>query len=88
MFAPVAVASLMYAGFSTNEERWNSKAASNILIAVAWGASVGGMATPLGGGQSVVTYGLLNKYLGYNISSTGPCACCLFPYWWCSAWAS
>ncbi|MFR8276145.1 MAG: SLC13 family permease [Desulfovibrio fairfieldensis] len=66
MFAPVAVAS-MYAGFSTNEERWNSKAASNILIAVAWGASVGGMATPLGGGQSVVTYGLLNKYLGYNI---------------------
>lgn len=67
MFAPVAVASLMYAGFNTNEERWNSKAASNILIAVAWGASVGGMATPLGGGQSVVTYGLLNKYLGYNI---------------------
>ena len=67
MFAPVAVASLMYAGFNTNEQRWQSKAASNILIAVAWGASVGGMATPLGGGQSVVTYGLLNKYLGQNI---------------------
>lgn len=67
MFAPVAVASLMYAGYSNNEERWNSRAASNILIAVAWGASVGGMATPLGGGQSVVTYGLLNKYLGHNI---------------------
>ncbi|MBQ4566882.1 MAG: anion permease [Desulfovibrio sp.] len=67
MFAPVAVASLMYAGFHSNEQRWHSKAASNILIAVAWGASVGGMATPLGGGQSVVTYGLLNKYLGYDI---------------------
>lgn len=67
MFAPVAVASLMYAGFTTNEQRWHSKAASNILIAVAWGASVGGMATPLGGGQSVVTYGLLNKYLGHDI---------------------
>lgn len=67
MFAPVAVASLMYAGYSTNEERWNSSAASNILIAVAWGASVGGMATPLGGGQSVVTWGLLNKYIGHNI---------------------
>lgn len=67
MFAPVAVASLLYAGYATNEERWNSKAASNILIAVAWGASVGGMATPLGGGQSVVTYGLLNKYLGHDI---------------------
>ena len=67
MFAPVAVAALMYGGFSTNEQRWKSKAASNILIAVAWGSAVGGMATPLGGGQSVVTYGLLNKYLGYNI---------------------
>lgn len=67
MFAPVAVAALMYSGFVTNDDRWKSKAASNILIAVAWGASVGGMATPLGGGQSVVTYGLLNKYLGYNI---------------------
>lgn len=67
MFAPVAVASLLYAGYSTNEERWNSSAASNILIAVAWGASVGGMATPLGGGQSVVTWGLLNKYIGHNI---------------------
>ncbi len=67
MFAPVAVAALMYSGFNTNDDRWKSKAASNILIAVAWGASVGGMATPLGGGQSVVTYGLLNKYIGHNI---------------------
>lgn len=67
MFAPVAVAALMYSGFSSNDDRWKSKAASNILIAVAWGASVGGMATPLGGGQSVVTYGMLNKYIGHNI---------------------
>ena len=70
MFAPVAVAALVYSGFVTNEDRWNSKAASNILIAVAWGASVGGMATPLGGGQSVITYGMLNKYLGYEIYFT------------------
>lgn len=70
MFAPIAVAALMYSGFKTNEDRWNSKAASNILIAVAWGASVGGMATPLGGGQSVITYGLLNKYIGYQIYFT------------------
>lgn len=70
MFAPVAVAALMYSGFVSNEDRWNSKAASNILIAVAWGASVGGMATPLGGGQSVITYGLLNKYIGYQIYFT------------------
>lgn len=70
MFAPVAVAALMYSGFDSNESRWKSKAASNILIAVAWGASVGGMATPLGGGQSVITYGLLNKYIGYEIYFT------------------
>ena len=46
MFAPVAVASLMYAGFNTNEQRWQSKAASNILIAVAWGASVAAWPPP------------------------------------------
>jgi sodium-dependent dicarboxylate transporter 2/3/5 len=67
VFAPVAVASLMYAGYQTFEQRWNSKAASNILIAVAWGASVGGMATPLGGGQAVVTLGFLEKYIGHEV---------------------
>ena len=67
IFAPVAVAALMFAGYDTFEKRWNSKAASNILIAVAWGASVGGMATPLGGGQAVVTLGMLQKYVGHEI---------------------
>jgi solute carrier family 13 (sodium-dependent dicarboxylate transporter), member 2/3/5 len=67
IFAPVAVAALIYAGFDTFDLRWNSKAASNVLIAVAWGASVGGMATPLGGGQAVVTLGMLQKYVGHEV---------------------
>ena len=67
VFAPIAVASLMYAGYQTFEQRWDSKAASNILIAVAWGASVGGMATPIGGGQAVVTLGFMEQYIGREI---------------------
>lgn len=67
IFAPIAVASLIYAGYESFEQRWNSKAASNILIAVAWGASAGGMATPIGGGQAVVTLGFLEKYVGHEV---------------------
>ena len=67
VFAPIAMASLLYAGYQTFEDRWNSNAASNVLIAVAWGASVGGMATPLGGGQSVVTLGFMEKYIGHEV---------------------
>jgi len=67
VFAPIAVAALLYAGYETFEQRWDSRAASNILIAVAWGASVGGMTTPIGGGQSVVTLGFFEKYVGHEI---------------------
>lgn len=67
VLAPIAVAALFYAGFDTTEKRWNSPAASNILIAVAWGASIGGMATPLGGGQAVVTLSFLEKYIGHEV---------------------
>lgn len=67
IFAPVAVAALIYAGYDTFEKRWNSNASSNVLIAVAWGASLGGMATPLGGGQAVVTLGHLQKYIGHEV---------------------
>jgi sodium-dependent dicarboxylate transporter 2/3/5 len=47
-------------GFETFEQRWNSNAASNELIAVAWGDSVGGMATPWAA-QAVVTLGHLRS---------------------------
>ncbi len=67
VFAPIAVAALLYAGYESYQDRYNSKAASNILIAIAWGASVGGMTTPLGGGQAVVTLGFLEKYIGHEV---------------------
>jgi sodium-dependent dicarboxylate transporter 2/3/5 len=67
IFAPVAVAALLYAGFKTFEQRYQSKAASNILIAVSWGAAVGGMTTPLGGGQAVVTLSFFEKYIRHEV---------------------
>ena len=67
IFAPVAVAALLYAGFQTFEQRYQSKAASNILIAVSWGAAVGGMTTPLGGGQAVVTLSFFEKYIKHEV---------------------
>ena len=63
----MAVAALLYAGFKTFEQRYQSKAASNILIAVSWGAAVGGMTTPLGGGQAVVTLSFFEKYLKHEV---------------------
>lgn len=67
IFAPVAVAALFYAGFQTFEQRYQSRAASNILIAVSWGAAVGGMTTPLGGGQAVVTLSFFEKYIRHEV---------------------
>jgi len=67
IFAPVAVAALLYSGFQTFEQRFQSKAASNVLIAVSWGAAVGGMTTPLGGGQAVVTLSFFEKYIKHEV---------------------
>jgi sodium-dependent dicarboxylate transporter 2/3/5 len=67
IFAPVAVAALLYSGFQTFEQRYQSKAASNVLIAVSWGAAVGGMTTPLGGGQAVVTLSFFEKYIRHEV---------------------
>ncbi len=67
IFAPVAVAALLYAGYESFEQRYKSAAASNILIAVSWGAAVGGMTTPLGGGQAVVTLSFFEKYLKHEV---------------------
>jgi len=67
IFAPVAVAALLYSGFQTFEQRYKSKDASNVLIAVSWGAAVGGMTTPLGGGQAVVTLSFFEKYIRHEV---------------------
>src|SRR6185312_12670887 len=60
IFAPVAVAALLYAGYQSFEERYKSAAASNILIAVSWGA-------PVGGGQAVVTLAFFEKYIQHEV---------------------
>ncbi len=67
IFAPIAVAALFVGGYVTYQQRYNSKAATNILIAVAWGASIGGMTTPLGGGQAVITWAFFQEYIGQEI---------------------
>jgi len=67
-FAPIAASVLIAAGYETVEERWKSLAASNLLIALAWGSSHGGFVTPLGGGQALVVYSLLEKQLGTHIA--------------------
>lgn len=67
-FAPIAASVLMASGFDTVESRWKSFTASNLMIALAWGSSHGGFATPLGGGQALVVYALLEKQLGIHIA--------------------
>ncbi|MFW6034862.1 MAG: SLC13 family permease [Halanaerobiales bacterium] len=61
VFVPVAVTLLTYLGFETNSDRWNNKVATNIMLAIAWGASIGSLPTPLGGGQNLLIYEFLNK---------------------------
>ncbi|MBC7104834.1 MAG: anion permease, partial [Firmicutes bacterium] len=49
-FAPIAASVLVAAGYESVEDRWKCLSASNLLLALAWGSSHGGMTTPLGGG--------------------------------------
>ncbi len=66
-FAPLAIAMLVAVGYETFEQRWNSKIAANIVLAVAWGSALGGFGTPLGGGQALVVYRLLGEAIGKPI---------------------
>lgn len=65
--APVVLAVLIGAGYVTQESRSMSKSAGNIMMAVAWGASMGGFVTPLGGGQALVVYAMLQEQLGHPV---------------------
>ncbi len=67
VFVPVAVTLLHYLGYDSNTKRWNNKAATNILLAIAWGASIGSLPTPLGGGQNLLIYEFLNEAVGRKI---------------------
>jgi len=66
-FAPVAGSILYAVGYETTEDRWKSSAASALLIAVAWGSSHGGFATPLGSGAALVVFDMIAKVVGHPI---------------------
>lgn len=58
---PIAVAMLRYVGI---DDLWNNRFASTLLIAVAWGTSAGGMATPLGGAPNLLVVSALESLSG------------------------
>ena len=48
---PIVVAMLRFIGI---EDLWNSKLGTSLVLAVAWGASLGGFLTPLGGAPNLL----------------------------------
>src|SRR5262245_62032594 len=48
---PIVIAMLRYIGI---EDLWNSKFGTALVLAIAWGASVGGFLTPLGGAPNLL----------------------------------
>lgn len=61
LFCPIAVAMLKAAGEHNIEE---SKAALPIMLAIAWGVSIGGGGTPIGGAMNQVSISALQEYTG------------------------
>lgn len=68
MLVPIAVTLLRYQGYTTAEEIRTAKYPSLVLLAIGWGAAVGGSATPLGGGMDILTIELLSEHVGYQVS--------------------
>lgn len=67
MLVPIAATVLNYQGYETIEDRQMARYASLVLLAIGWGAAVGGSATPLGGGMNILTIELLSEYIGRPI---------------------
>lgn len=59
--SPIAIAMLRYI---KEEDIANSKLGSLILMSIAWGAGVGGVATPLGGAMNMVTIHYIESLTG------------------------
>ncbi len=55
---PIVVAMLRSVGI---EDLWESRVGSVLVIAVAWGTSAGGAATPLGGAPNLLAVGLIEE---------------------------
>ena len=70
MLVPIAVTLLRHQGYSTVEEIRTANYPSLVLLAIGWGAAVGGSATPLGGGMDILTIELLSEHVGYRVPFT------------------
>jgi solute carrier family 13 (sodium-dependent dicarboxylate transporter), member 2/3/5 len=68
IFAPVAASLLAFVGYKTSSDVWQNREASNILLAVGWGASIGSLTTPLGGGQNLIIYEFLSELKGTPVA--------------------
>lgn len=55
---PIVVAMLRSVGI---EDLWNSRIGTALVLAVAWGTSAGGAATPLGGAPNLLTVGFIEE---------------------------
>jgi sodium-dependent dicarboxylate transporter 2/3/5 len=55
---PIVVAMLRSVGI---EDLWNSRVGTALVLAVAWGTSAGGAATPLGGAPNLLTVGFIEE---------------------------
>ncbi|MFI3214302.1 MAG: SLC13 family permease [Eubacteriales bacterium] len=58
---PIAVSMLRYVGI---EDIKNSEIGALILMLIAWGAGLGGLATPLGGAMNLVVVDYIEQYTG------------------------
>ncbi len=58
---PIAVSMLQYVG---KDDVSKSTAAANILVAIAWGAGLGGFGSPIGGGMNLVAIGYIEELTG------------------------
>lgn len=55
---PIVVAMLRFLGI---EDLWNSRVGTALVLAVAWGTSAGGAATPLGGAPNLLTVSFIEE---------------------------
>jgi len=55
---PIVIAMLRSIGI---EDLWNSRIGTALVLAVAWGTSAGGAATPLGGAPNLLTVGFIEE---------------------------
>lgn len=65
---PIALEMLKNVGYNNVSKLKNSKNAMLVIIAIAIGASLGGIMTPMAGGQAVIVWSQLNETLGTTVS--------------------